>query len=296
MPSGKPDRQRRQRAPCHGRALLHERDAEARQRPELRADDHRADDQDRLVEEDADRGDQHRQDHEGQEASPTSSVLLGCGTRPPPRPPRPTAGPARASPPRSAASESCGVDEVERDRPVSGMSSSRRSWMITLASSRATSAEDHVALGLPATPWRWITLRPSPRRRAGRAPAWPCRAGRRSGGGSCRPPPGRARAPRGRRPGSAPCRPPSRSMKTWRSSPSVRSVPSRSTSMWRGHAGGAQAADRGRDLDLVVEAGRRQVAQRASATTMSDARLHHRPRSRRPSAVRKSSVIGRRST
>ena len=47
---------------------LHERDAEAGERAELGADDHRSDDQDHRVLEDPERGDHRREHHEGDEA------------------------------------------------------------------------------------------------------------------------------------------------------------------------------------------------------------------------------------
>ena len=61
MPSGKPTAsaisERRARSPLE----LHDRHAQAGQRPELGPDHHGADDQDRLVEHDAHRGDLHRE-------------------------------------------------------------------------------------------------------------------------------------------------------------------------------------------------------------------------------------------
>ena len=61
------DRERERRAGRQLAPALHERDAQARDRTELGADDHRPDDQDRGVEEDADRGDDRRQHHVDQE-------------------------------------------------------------------------------------------------------------------------------------------------------------------------------------------------------------------------------------
>ena len=61
------DRERDERAHRERPASLHERDAEPGDRPELRAHHHRADDQDRRVQQDPDRRDQRRQDHEREE-------------------------------------------------------------------------------------------------------------------------------------------------------------------------------------------------------------------------------------
>ena len=59
---------------------------------------------------------------------------------------------------RAAASEICvSIDEIAID-PVAGMSSSRRSWTSTLASSRATSARITSPGGLAAAPGRWTTF------------------------------------------------------------------------------------------------------------------------------------------
>ncbi len=73
--SGKPTAsafsERRRQVP----PLVDQRDAEPGERPELRADDHGADDQDQLVGEDADSGDQRRHDHEGEEAAGELDVL-----------------------------------------------------------------------------------------------------------------------------------------------------------------------------------------------------------------------------
>jgi hypothetical protein len=55
---------------------LHGGDAEAGDRPELRADDHRADDQDRRVQKDADGRDQGRQHHEDEEDAGELDALV----------------------------------------------------------------------------------------------------------------------------------------------------------------------------------------------------------------------------
>ena len=59
-------------------ALLHERDAQPRERAELRPHDHRPDDQDRRVQEDARHRDQHRQHHERDEVPRELDVLRGA--------------------------------------------------------------------------------------------------------------------------------------------------------------------------------------------------------------------------
>ena len=58
------DRQREQRPQRERRSALDERDADPGDRAELRADDHRADDEDRRVEQDADGRDEPGEDHE----------------------------------------------------------------------------------------------------------------------------------------------------------------------------------------------------------------------------------------
>nr|BFE73571.1 hypothetical protein GCM10020092_068720 [Actinoplanes digitatis] len=55
----------------------HDADAEGGERAELRADDHRSDDQDRLVEQDTDRGDDHGDGHERQERAGQLGLLAG---------------------------------------------------------------------------------------------------------------------------------------------------------------------------------------------------------------------------
>ena len=54
----------------------HDRDAERRERAELGADHHRADDQDRRVGEDPDRGEQRRDHHEGRKLKESSVLSL----------------------------------------------------------------------------------------------------------------------------------------------------------------------------------------------------------------------------
>ena len=76
-PDRKADRERLERAPRDVAAALDRRDAEAGDRAELRADDHRPDDQDDLVGEDPDRRDQHRDHHEAEEARRELDVLRG---------------------------------------------------------------------------------------------------------------------------------------------------------------------------------------------------------------------------
>ena len=118
-PDREADRERPQRAPGDVGPALDERDAEAGDRPELGADDHRADDQDRRVEEDPDRGDQAGERHEGEEDGVELDVLggprldllpdhrvagaaLGGAARPRRRPPR---SPSRCA--RSRSSPRC---------------------------------------------------------------------------------------------------------------------------------------------------------------------------------------------
>ena len=98
------------------RAAPHQRDRQAGQRAELRPDHHRADDGDRRVGDDADRGEQGRQDHEGDERPGERRVLADAlgqlvPDRPRPRPRR--ARPARPGRParrrrrRSGRARSC---------------------------------------------------------------------------------------------------------------------------------------------------------------------------------------------
>ncbi len=104
-PDREADRERQQRALDQVGPALDEGDAEAGDRPELRPDDHRSDDQDRRVEDHSDRGDQAGQHHEHQEARRRAPCSPRSGPRPPPRRRRPTAAPFAASSARSAASE-----------------------------------------------------------------------------------------------------------------------------------------------------------------------------------------------
>ena len=90
------ERERGRRPPREVLAQLHERDAQAGDRTELRADDHRADDQDLAVEEDPDRRDDPGQDHVEQEDGRTARRSRWCAGRAPPRSRRPRASRARA--------------------------------------------------------------------------------------------------------------------------------------------------------------------------------------------------------
>ena len=232
IPSGKPTARARQRAARKRRALLHQRHREARERTELGADHHRPDDQDRLVLEDARRGDQAGQDHEGEEGPAELGVLVGARLDLLPHHRVGGQRRARASRRGRAPSESWVSMKSSVIEPVSGMSSSagrgsprwrprarRRPGSRRPRASRPRPGGGHVedrALGAQQV-----------------EASWRCPAGRRSAGGSRRGRlPGRARAPPGRRPGSASCPSSARSMKTCRSSPSARRTPSRSTSMW----------------------------------------------------------------
>ena len=118
MASGKPTASATRRADGEPRLALHGGDAEAGDRAELRADHHRADDQDRRVLVDADRGEQPRQDHEGEVDAGELDVLRrplldllphhGVGRRA-----------ARALLDRSCrAVGDLRVDDLERDRAV----------------------------------------------------------------------------------------------------------------------------------------------------------------------------------
>ena len=273
MPSGKPDRQRAQRAPgqvARGAPRAPRRGPRAGRTPGRPPSPRRSGSAGpaRMP---AD-GDQHRQHHEGQEGWPTArcSRRLRCST----------SSHTTAS---DGSPGACSLGLVPRPRraacrskssvidPVSGMSSSRRSWMTTLASSRATSARITSPSGFSATPGRWITLdtERSPAEQLQR-PARPRPAGRRSAGGSRR---RRGHVRLQRRPHVVRDRllvASSGSMNTWRSSPSASSVPSRRHLDAGGHPGGPQPADRGRAARSRRRSGRRPGSGGvASATTMS---------------------------
>jgi hypothetical protein len=74
-PTGKTDGEGLQRAADERTLALHEGHGQPRERAELGTHHHRADDQDRLVEEDAHRRDLHRDDHEAHEADRELGVL-----------------------------------------------------------------------------------------------------------------------------------------------------------------------------------------------------------------------------
>ena len=187
IPTGKPTAS----AVSERRASSRRRWTTATQRPasgpELRADDHRADDQDRGVEEDADRGDQAGEDHEGEEVGAQLDVLRGARLDLLPddrvageavgRPSRP-----RRRPPRSASRSA-----RARSSRCSGMSNSRRSLMITLASSRATSQRITSPSGLLRGPRQEDQVGDRRGRlRAGRGRDRSRGSGRRSAGGPWR--------------------------------------------------------------------------------------------------------------
>ena len=135
----KADQERGQRAPDQVAALLDDGDAEPGERPELRPDDHRADDQDQRVGEDPHRGDQGRQDHEREEARRELDVLRGA--RLDLLPDHGVGWAARWPPPRLVRElrRSCeSMSSIAID-PSLSISSSLRSETITLASSRAMS-------------------------------------------------------------------------------------------------------------------------------------------------------------
>ena len=182
---------------------------------------------------------------------------------------------ARASPRGSAPSESCVSMKSSVIDPVSGMSSSRRSWITTLASSRATSARITSPSGFSATPGRWTTLMtdPSAHRRSSARLAVSC-------GATIRrwitpgPPPGRLQGlPDVVRDRLLVLRP-----KVDEDVPQLalgeECVVAQHLDVG-GHAGGAQPADRGPQLDLVVEAGGAQVADADLGHHHVRARFHH---------------------
>ena len=158
IPTGKPTAS----ALSERRATSRRRSTSATQRPgeraELGADDHRADDQDRRVEEDPDRGDQAGEHHEGEEGPGELDVLRGPRLDLLPDDGVGRDAPVRARSARRAASEICesissiAIEPSGRRRAPAG----RRS--ITLASSRATSQRITSPCGLRAAPSRKITL------------------------------------------------------------------------------------------------------------------------------------------
>ena len=167
------DGEREGRAQREPRLALHERDAEARERAELGPDDHRADDQDRGVLVDADRGEQRREHHEREEDPAQLDVLVrvrldllphdGVGGR----------ALGVLDGPLGVLGD-LRVDQLDaRSTPSLWMPSSLRSAMITLASSRATSARITSPSGRRAAPGRWTRCRPTASARAARAPARP---------------------------------------------------------------------------------------------------------------------------
>ena len=128
-------------------------------RPELRPDDHRSDDQDRRVEDHSDSGDQAGQHHEHQEAAPRAPCSPRSAPRPPPRRRRPTGSPSPRASARSAASEiwesmsSIAIEPVLVDPELAAGRST-----ITLASSRATSQRITSPSGFWAAPSRKIEI------------------------------------------------------------------------------------------------------------------------------------------
>ena len=196
---GEAHAERQQRAPRQVRAALTSATHNAGQRAELRAHDHRAHDQDRLVEHDAHGRDLHRQDHEGDEADATapSSRTVRCSTSS-----QTTASDGRPVAAFSAASAQLRDGAVDRVstaiEPCFGISSSLRSLMIDAHVLARHVAEDHVAVGLVGDALQVDHVQHrAASRTAAPAPARASREERRSGGGaSGRPPapPWRSRA------------------------------------------------------------------------------------------------------
>ena len=138
IPAGKPTASASSERFATSTAPLRHGHAEPGERPELRSDDHRADDQDRRVEEDPRGGDQHRQDHEGDEVGAQLGVLGGA--RLDLLPDHRVRGRARRRLLRLVGRiEICESISSIAIEPSRWMLSSLRSPRITLASSRATS-------------------------------------------------------------------------------------------------------------------------------------------------------------
>ena len=146
-PDREPDRQRQQRAPGDVATALDERDAEPGDRPELGPDDHRADDQDRRVEEDPDRAIRHASDHEGEEdaeSSMFSEVRASTSSQTTASPGRPSAAFSAASA-TSEIAESMSSIAIEPSRVDVELAQVGDDHARVLA---GDVAEDHVALGL----------------------------------------------------------------------------------------------------------------------------------------------------
>ena len=151
---GKSHGERDPAAPREVEPPLDERHAERRERPELRADDHRPDDQDDRVGDDPDACDQGRDDHEREKAPgelrplrrPRLDLLPddGVGRR------------TRSDALRTPRDRRHGrVDVLQDDRPTSSRPRLQRSSTTMLASSRATSHVMRSPSGRSATPGRW---------------------------------------------------------------------------------------------------------------------------------------------
>ena len=149
IPAGKPIASARRERLATSRRRCTSGHAEGGDRPELGPDDHRSDDQDDLIGEDADRGDQHREDHEGDEARRQLDVLrrslldllphhgVGDGARR--RPLRPLRG-----------LRDLGVDLLHRDRAVAvDLELAQVADQHARVLARDV-AQDHVALGADA--------------------------------------------------------------------------------------------------------------------------------------------------
>ena len=146
-----PDCERFQRASRELPLPLDERDAETGERPELRADDHRSDDENDRVLDDPDRGDHRREKHEADEAKRELRALGGLRLDrfPDDRVGRRADGDLLRAPcqHRTRAPRSARV----RWSLACSSPSSRSSATTTLASSRATSQRNRSPPGRSAT-------------------------------------------------------------------------------------------------------------------------------------------------
>ena len=151
------DGQRDERPAGQREPAVHERDADAGERPELGPDDHRADDQDHRVGQDPDPGDQRREHHEGEEAARELGALGGAALDLLPDDGVGRRAAAACSAARAAVEIAVSIVSIAIV-PCSARPRSRSSARTTLASSRATSQRIRSPLGRRATPGRWTTL------------------------------------------------------------------------------------------------------------------------------------------
>ena len=132
--------QRDQRPASQREPALHEGDAKAGQRAELRPDDHRADDRDHRVGQNPDAGDQRREHHEGEEAARELRALGGAGLDllPDDSVGRRARGCLLGCLVRQVENERCRLSR-SRSCPARGRPRARSSERTTTVSSRATS-------------------------------------------------------------------------------------------------------------------------------------------------------------